>query len=629
MKNRLKKLAALRRPIKWYWTLLALLFCFGASFLATVAIQVGSFKATLSNFLLHPILLLLNGLPILLVLGLLYAIFGNAFCAGAITWLLFPLLSLVNRIKIEARYDAFVPSDFTLLGEAATATGEYQLDLHIPLIVGIAAFALVLFAAGFFFKSARPRWFFRLGIGVLSAGAFVLSVLTLYQDQALYTRLATTTPNVYQYNIPSVFDGLGFNYCFFYNLKLYDVDRPAGYSAQEAAQWASDAKPTQEKPAVNVIFIQCEAFSDIMHDPVFAWSETDNPLRAYDLVTSSEQAISGSVVVSNYGAGTANTEFDVITGMPTTLIAEGNTSAFRVVRRNTPSLARTMGQNGYYNYFMHPGQSWFYNRSNVYDYLGFAEQHYIADFEGYGWKGSFISDQSFKQKLLEDYALAMDAGRFPLLGFTVTIQNHQAYPYTKYYDSVPLAPFSRPVSAETTETISVYAQGIRDSAEMLLELTEYFDAREEPTLLVFWGDHLPALGKNFAVYHDLGLDIGFETTLQGTVNTYKTPFVIWGNRAYCKQNDLQSQKQTLGFTDGQTISDIYLGELVYELLGMQGSDAYFDFLGTVRRELPILRPGCYALPDGTLTSQLNENQQALVDQLHKWEYYRLKDEKVN
>lgn len=616
-----------KKTVGWPGTLLVLLGCFFVTFAGTVILQVGSAAATAQNFLLHPVLILLNGLPIAVLLVALWALTGNAFVSGSITSLLFHLLSLVNRIKIEARYDPLVPSDFTLIGEAATATGEYQLDLHIPVVIAVALLAIVLLLLGLKCRTARPKLPLRIAVGVLAAGVFVLGMATLYPDEAIYTDLARHTPNVNQYNIPTVFDGLGFNYCFLHNYNLYTVRRPAGYSEQEAAGWAQGG--VSKTADVDVIFVQCEAFSDIMRDGVFAWEETENPLYAYDQVANGERAVSGHVIVSNYGAGTANTEYDVLTGMPTTFISEGNTSSFRVVRRDVPSLARTFAAAGYDNYFMHPGQAWFYNRENVYAYFGFRQQVYLDEFQGYAWKGSFMADSSFREKFLSDWtAKRAQAPDTPLLAFTVTIQNHQAYPYSKYAETLPEAKLSKSVSDETLETVTVYAQGIRDSAVMLRDLTEALDGMERPTVLVFWGDHLPALGANFAVYHDLGLDIGYETTLEGTLNTYKTPYTIWVNEAFCEHCDWNAKKAALALPENGIISDFYLGELVYELASLEGSDPYFDFLGTLRRELPVIRPGCYALQDGTLTSELTEQQQEMVEKLQKWDYYRLMDQKI-
>lgn len=607
--------------------LLLLPLSLGILFL-TLLIQVGDVFQTLQHFVLHPVLLPLNLTPVLVLLVLFWALAQNPFTAAAITTLLCSLLSLANRIKIEARYDPLVPSDFALLGEAMTATGEYRLDLHIPILIGVLLLVGILLFFAWKCRFQKPKLLTRILAAVLAVALMTAGILTLYPDKTLYSRLCSKTPDVSEYNVPTVFDGLGFPYCFMHNFNLYPVERPKGYSAKEAAAWAEGGEDLGIRPDVNVLFVQCEAFSDIMYDSVFTWEGTENPLYEYTLVATSSQSISGHVIVSNYGAGTANTEFDIFTGMPTLLIAEGNTSSFRVVHHKISSLARILSDYGYENFLMHPGKHWFYNRENVYDYFGISDQIFEDQFEGSKRKGKYVSDEAFGERLcqiLHDHLEQSDA---PLGAFTISIQNHQAYPYTKYEEQLAPAKLNKTVSDDTMETITVYAEGIRDSAIMLHTITDYVDTLDAPTVIVFWGDHLPALGKHFSVYQELGFDIGYETTLQGTLNTYCTPFTIWGNQAFCERQDMTELRNALDLPDNPTISSIYLGELAYEILGLRGADPYFDYLAELRRELPVLRPGCYMLADGTLTAELTPAQQEMVDKLHKWEYYRILDERI-
>ena len=352
-------------------------------------------------------------------------------------------------------------------------------------------------------------------------------------------------------------------------------------------------------------------------------------MALFHQVAASEQSIAGHIVVSNYGAGTANTEFDVLTGIQTNMLNENSTSALRVIHKPTASLARLYAAQGYDCWFMHPGESWFYNRDSGYDYLGFSERCFVDQFRGkFPWKGAYVSDKGFGQMLCQRYEAHKAQSDAPWFAFSVTIQNHQAYPWNKYKDRPAEAPLKIAVSDETMETVSVYAEGVRDSAVLLYDLTEYFDRQEDPMLLVFWGDHLPALGKSFSVYREIGLDIGNEADLSSALDTYTTPFVIWANRAYCEQYDLAGRKATLELPAGLRISDTYLGELVYELSGRKGSDAYWDFLGQARRILPVICQGRYELPDGSRTETLTEEQAAVESKLRKWGYYRVTDERV-
>ncbi len=315
----------------------------------SVWLQAGPMRKTLVNYLHEPLLLLLNIFPILVLLCVFYAAFGNLFWSASLTTLIVGLLSLINLIKIECRKDPLVPADFGLLNEAMVATGEYQLNLHVKVIILLAALAIGFFLCGLKFKTKPPVWL-RWGGAAALICMFVASMLTVYPSKPLYTKMVHSVEGLDSSNVPAVFDETGFLYCFLHNVNLYAVQEPEGYSRTEAEAWAAGTQSEgHANPDVHVIFVQCEAFSDIYDAPAFAYSEEENPLYLYHKVAESEQAISGRIVVSNYGAGTANTEFDVLTGVETNFLNETPTSAFRVIHKKMPTLARTFLELGYHN----------------------------------------------------------------------------------------------------------------------------------------------------------------------------------------------------------------------------------------------------------------------------------------
>lgn len=623
----MKRVSKNRKSLPALWAFVLYIVISLAILAVTVYLQPGSMMNTFRNFLHDPRLLALNLLPIMAVFAFFFALFGNLFFAGSVTSVIFHALSLINLVKVECRKDPLVPPDFGLLGEAVTATGEYQLNLHPGRIALIAAFAIVLFVLGFKLKS-RPKAWKRLVIGLVCVGCMTGAMMTVYPSKDLYMDMIGKIDGLTYTNVPKVFDETGFIYCFTHNFGLYEVEKPAGYDRAEAQAWASGTAASTGTPVkANVIFVQCEAFSDIYDSPVFTYAPEDNPMYLYHQVAESPRALSGRIIVSNFGAGTANTEFDVLTGMQTNMLNSTPTSALRVVHKNVSTLARVFRKEGYGNWFMHPGERWFYNRESVYHYFGLDNQTFREDFSQLSYKGSWPSDDCFRQELIREYEKQTASG-VPWFAFTVTVQNHQAYPWSKYSEKLPEAQLSIPVSDEAMENLSVYAEGIRDSSKMLRDLTGYFDGREEPVLLVFWGDHLPAMGANFGAYREIGLTTGDESNVDSALDTYATPYVIWVNEAFDALYGFRSRVDALDMGADDRISDIYLGELVYELMDMQGTDAYFDYLGEARRTLPAICMGRYALPDGTLTDSLMPEQQAVEDKLHKWTYYRVVDERV-
>lgn len=616
-----------RKKLPPWGTAACLLICCFAIFLSDLMIQPGSVTAQLAHFFQHPVLLALNLFPVAAVLLLLYFCIGNVFYSASVTSLLCNLLSYANLLKIDGRDDPLTPTDVALWREALNATGEYRLNMHWAFVAVIVVMAIVFWVLGVCFKSSRPRGVIRALAGVGVCGLFVLSMLYVYPDDELYS----STPVDSESNVTVVFNTRGFNYCFLHNFNLYPVEKPDGYSARQVEQWIEeDRLPAQTQTVQpNVIMVMCEAFSDLSTEDVFAYTPEDDPLRDFRAVADSDRAISGHIVVSNISAGTANTEFDVLTGMQTNMISNTATSAFRVIRRNTPSLPRTFAGCGYNTFFLHPGYDWFYNRANVYRFLGIADQVFSDAFDENDYKGTMISDAAFLEELKACFETRTANTDAPLFAYGVTIQNHQSYFYGKFGDTPEDVPLNTTVSAASMESLAVYMEGVRDSSAMLLALSEYLDTVEEPTVLVFFGDHRPALGTNLSAYQELGLSMGDSDDPQISIHTYETPYVLWMNKAYAETIDVPARIAALELPENNCISNIYLGSVVYELLGMTGQDSYFDYLTTARRTLPVICKESFMLPDGTYTRTLTDAQRAVMEKLDWWEYYRLKTQQVD
>ena len=597
-------------------------------FLSTAFITPRSAGEMLGEYFNQPLLILLNGFPVFVLLTVMWAISANVFFSGAATLVITDVLSYINLLKIEGRDDPFVPADVMLVREGITAAGDYEMQLHLGIIAAISGCAIIFIILGIFFRTARPRPVFRAVAGVAVCVCFAVSMPTVYADKEIYDSF--TVPN--KYNITSVYNTLGFNYCFLHNFNLYSVDKPENYSRAEVERWAEEDTAPETEPEVqpNVLFVMCEAFSDIANDPAFDYPDGgENPLTPFNLLAADlERAYSGHLVVSDFGAGTANTEFDVLTGMPTRMLSETTTSAFRVVRRDINTVPRLFERNGYQTYFMHPGNSWFYNRFSVYSHFGIDRQVFKNDaFTEDDYKGNMISDEAFLRVLKRDWS-AMVQEKEPVFAYTVTIQNHQAYNVWKYNDDSILeaVPSSREMTGNDRAILNVYLYGLSDSAKMLYSLTEYLDTVDEPTMLVFFGDHRPTLGSDYSVYRALGMQVGQTDTAQGMIETNKTPFLLWANKSYA--SGFTERIESLELPENGTISSHYLGAAVTELVGYAGKDGYYDFLNNARRILPVVCSSSYMRPDGTFPDELTDEEQNVVDKTHGYLYYRMKEESL-
>lgn len=609
----------LREKLKRYhnkavWAELIVMACF--TLLMCVYISPGAFRHSLGFMLKNPLLIALNLLPIAVFLLVLYFIFSNSFISGGVTNLIFGLMNYANLLKVEGRDDPFVPGDFALLREALQATGEYRLDMHPAIIALIVLSSAAMILLGVWLGRTEKRPVPHRVIGaVLSVAVFCGCFFTVYRDRELYASFPVSS----EYNVTDIFNELGFNYCFLYNFDLYAAEKPEGYSPEtverDIEEYTSE-KPGGERP--QVLMIMCEAFSDLFENDAFTYSDADHPMCAYREVCASPNAVTGEIVVPNFGAGTANTEFDVLTGMQTNLINRTSNSAMRSFFKDIPSAATALADRGYDTMYLHPGDSWFYNRDSALSHMGIESRVFSEAFD----EETRCLDTAFLDVLWDELSDRTSGGE-KLFTYATTIQNHQAYNYAKYDFDIPRVQTELSLSADAEEYLSVYGYGIKCSSEMLLELTDRLNTLTEPYVLVFFGDHLPNLGPDYLSYRELGLDLGDGGSPEQLVDSCTVPFVIWVNDAYLDGRDASEIFSDLELPADGRISACFLGEIALELAGCETADPYFSFLSELRRELPIIKSGIVGTADGTLISHPDDAQNALVGRLHCWQYYRM------
>lgn len=586
------------------------------TFLMGTFIAPGSFIHAVKWMLENPLLIFLNLLPVAILLLIIYFLCSNSFLAGGINNLIFGLMSYVNLLKIDGRDDPFVPADIALLREALNATGEYRLDMHYGIVALIVLSTALFILLGIYLGKTEKRPLLPRIVGiVLCTAVFAGCFFTVYRDADTYNSFPVSV----NYNITTTFDELGFNYCFLYNFDLYSIDKPEGYSEAEVKGYVSDFTPVPQQQKPQVLMIMCEAFTELTANDAFSYSADEQPLKNYFAVRDSANSISGHIVVPNFGAGTANTEFDVIAGMQTNMLSDTSTSALRTFHKNIPTVATAFASQGYDTFYFHQGQSWFYNRNSAMSFMGIDSVRFD---NGGSW-----SDKDFLAELKDELESRTGNGE-KLFTYATTIQNHQAYNYAKYGSQLAKVQVSVPLTPETEECLSVYAYGLKCSSDMLLELTEYLNALDEPYILVFFGDHLPNLGAGFAGYREVGLDIGDTSTPEQVIANHSTPFVIWGNDAYLQGRSMSEVAESLELPENGTVSACFLGELALELAGADKVDPYFSFLGELRRAVPVIKTGITASADGSLTEEPNADTLSLISKMHCWQYYRLVSEKI-
>ena len=197
------------------------------------------------------------------------------------------------------------------------------------------------------------------------------------------------------------------------------------------------------------------------------------------------------------GGGTASVEFEYLTGF-STLFQPPHTVAYQLyVEEGMPSLAALAGSQGYETTAFHPYLSSGWNRPIAYQCLSFDHQLYQEDVEDPYLIRRYISDRS-------DYETIFDVTgtTSPAFVFNVTMQNHSGYAqgWNNLTKTIRLSTQLRTADSSAEQYIAL-AQASDDALE---ELIGYYSQVEEPTLIVFFGDHQPPLKNDLLTRSSTG-----------------------------------------------------------------------------------------------------------------------------
>lgn len=611
----------LKKQKLWIFLAAASIFITGVVFIITSS----HLYLLLINFLHNPTLFFFNILPVFLFIGLTYFLSGRSIFSVALGTAIFLLLSFVDKIKITMRQEPLLPSDLTLAKEVLAIVKNFpRVQLFL---VALALIALVVLLASAFFlsKNKKPLCKVRI-IGFLAflaigygSNALWFANTDLYNS---YPVMGNPYFEVNQYNSK----GLIYSFCHQFNITR--VTSPEGYSKAYFDEIENAELVTKANNKPHIVMIMGEAFSDLSNNPNLDFSNYRDPLKNFKEMSSSQNAISGKIVVPGFGGGTSNTEYDVLTACPTRYL-NNPLPTYNFIHQPFDALPRRLEQLGYETQAIHPGYQWFYNRKNVYPDLGFENCYFLEnsfDLESQGISG-YISETATIDKILETLDTHIKTKDTPLFSFTVTIQNHG--PYDNHYGTLPKSfDTDIPLSDTEEDLLTQYFKGIHDADEELGRLRDYAQASTEPIVIVYFGDHLPGFSNGMDFFDLLHYPIDPDGTLEERLALYETPFLIWQNDAAKTQCPFEETVKEANLPPSGVINAHYLGALMTQLLDMKGVSPLFDYANEARRVLPAGTNNIFVDTNGNFSDNATEEQQDIIQKLHAWQYYKLFDQSV-
>lgn len=537
-----------------------------------------------------------NALLLLALFNLLYILPRKWFMATSLMLSgVLVIFAYANQVKMELRSSPISVADFALLKELGSL--EQPIGINIPLLVGIGLAFIVLIAAIVIgVPKLKENW-------ILKTGVFLVSVLFLvmvWTDKPASPMENANFENTWwKLEIALMRNGVFGNFVML--AKNSRIEPPDGFSAGNMKAIAETYQPAEreggEKP--NVIFLMSESFIDpyLLGEQHFAKDPVPNFRRL------SNESLHGGMYSSEFGGGTANVEFEALTGFSMQFMPANFVPYQLYITKPLPSAAYAFREADYETTAIHSYFGWFYQRESVYRQLGF--NRFIS--------GEFMDlDQPNdpgkgfpKDKHITDSIMAtLDRTEGPDFIHAVAAEGHSPYYKTEQSEFMN----SGTLPEETQQYLAGYTGKVHGADAELGRMVEQIEARGEPTILLFFGDHYPSFSDNEAMYGAAGTGIANDMLgdYDDFIATHKVPYFIWRSDG--------NQPAELDVTPNQ------FSALALEMAGVQGNTVT-AILDDMRGQGDAVIPyNQWHSEMGPQTQQMKDLQMIQYDLLHGKRY---------
>ena len=454
-----------------------------------------------------PMVFLYNAFMIFVTFSIVY-LFKRRIFVRMIIGAIWVILGIANGYILLKRVTPFNAQDLKIAGDGIALINNYCNGFEV-VVIAVGAVALLIWLISMWRRGgqyAGKIHHIAALIGIIVCGVLYTFVTNIAIDK----RVVST----YFGNIAFAYEDYGLPYCFSASLFNTGISEPNGYTKKAMAKIDKDGELNQTATSrssdelPNIIVVQLESYFDVANAEFFTTSEDACP----NLHNLYQNYSNGYFKVPSVGAGTANTEFEVLTGMNLRYFGPGEYPYKTYSKKHpTESAATALASLGYGTHALHNNTGNFYSRANVFNNMGFdtftsKEFMNVLQTTENGW----AKDEILTHHIME----AMDTTKQEDFVFTVSVQGHGNYPETQVIENPKIK-----VEGIEDEALKnkweYYVNQVYEMDQFVGDLIKAVEERNEPSVVVFYGDHLPTMGLKAEDLKSRYL--------------YNTNYVIWDN----------------------------------------------------------------------------------------------------
>ena len=446
----------------------------------------------------------------------------------------FIILGIINCVILLNRVSPFGYTDLYMIGDLLTMQDSNYFSAQEALLTIIALVIYIILMAIYLAKGpkkADPKPFWQRLIVV------ALLFISLYPATVFLRNAGIMTS--YFGNLAQGYLDYGYLYGFSTSVIDRGMSRPFGYSEakidsilENDAAYVSTLK-TSDGEMPNIVVILLESFYDVSGAEFLETSEDPIPF-----IHSLEQNYStGYCIVPVVGAGTCNSEFEVLTGLSCSFFGPGEYPQKTILKEtDVESYADVLSDLGYGTHVVHNNGGNFYSRANAFSMMGFDTFtcKELLDITDYTPLGNWPTDDILLGATMD----AMDTTEGSDFVYTITVEGHGSYPTYEVETDPVIEVNAVGKTEEENWAWEYYVNRIYNVDDFIHQYIDALDARGEDTLVIMFGDHLPTMG------------LTADEVEAGDL--YKTKYFTW--------NNFGMEKEDQDLTTYQLVSE-YLNRL--------------------------------------------------------------------
>ena len=502
----------------------------GVTFLIEVLAR-GSLIKGFYFVIASPYIFIVNALIVLMTLSF-TLLLRRRFAGLALISLIWIIFGISNCILVANRVTPFTAVDLRLIDSAVDVLDKY-FEIYQVVLIGIALVAAIVGIVFLFIKAPRINHRVQFGRNIIA-----IVIIWIVGFGSIHLGITSGLIPKQFGNLRDSYYSYGFVYCFSNSLVNTGVRKPGDYSekAIRALINGEEYKPeVKKKDKPNIIFLQLESFFDL--NKVKKIKMSQNPIPTFTKLK--EKYPSGYLKVPVVGAGTVNTEFEIMTGMNMDDLGPGEYPFKTILNsKSCESIAFNVKPYGYEAQAIHNNTATFYGRNKVFANLGYDTFTTIENMdEVEETEMEWAKDKCLTQYIMESLKSTKKKDYI----YTISVQGHGSYPSDSVSNTIKVDGLD---DEELKGQYEYYATQINEMDTFIDDLTKKLKKYKEKTILIMYGDHLPSLGIT-------------NDDLENK-DVYQTEYVIWSNyKTKYTNEDIQAFElepkilEELGITDGR------------------------------------------------------------------------------